>query len=490
MKTIKVDVAVIGAGTAGLAAYSAARKSGKPGSRIVLIESGPYGTTCARVGCMPSKLLIAAAEAAHALEVAPAFGVHPGQVRIDGAAVMARVRSERDRFVGFVIDGVDRIPAADKIIGRARFIGPRQLQVDGYAIIDAGAIVIATGSTPVVPAPWKVAGERVITSDDVFDWTDLPDSVAVVGSGVIGLELGQALHRLGVRVTVFARGGTVAQLSDPQVLQVAQQALQAQLDLRFHTAIASVLRHGDQLTVTSKDGSGHVRSEQFDYVLAAVGRSPNVQGLGLELAQVELDERGVPLYDKETMQCGNSAIFIAGDADDERPVLPEAADQGRIAGANAGRFPFVSPGLRRTPLTIAFTEPQIATIGARHKELCVSHAGRFAVGVVSFENQGRSRVMLQNQGALRVYAELGSDRLLGAEMIAPRAEHIGHLLAWACQARLTVAEMLDMPFYHPVIEEGVRTALQDLAKAMAEALAKASAQKLVETPPEDCTPGC
>jgi dihydrolipoamide dehydrogenase len=493
MKTIEVDVAVIGAGSAGLAAYSAARKSAKPDSRIVLIESGPYGTTCARVGCMPSKLLIAAAEAAHMLGAAPDFGVHPGAVRIDGPAVMARVRSERDRFVGFVIDGVDRIPARDKIVGRARFIGPRRLEVEGYAIIDAGAIVIATGSTPIVPDAWKEAGERVIISDDVFDWTDLPGSVAVIGSGVIGLELGQALHRLGVRVSVFARGGTVAQLTDPQLLPLAQQIIEGQLDMRFHTAIDSVVLDGHQLVLTSTDGAGHQRSEQFDHVLAAVGRSPNVRGLGLELAQIELDARGVPLYDQRTMQCGSSAIFIAGDADDERPVLPEAVDQGRIAGANAGRYPEVQPGLRRTALTIAFTEPQIATVGARHKALCLSHAGRFAVGAASFENQGRSRVMLQNQGGLRLYGECGSGLFLGAEMMGPRAEHLGHLLAWACQAGLTVAEMLDMPFYHPVVEEGVRTALHDLANELAKALAKTLAPSLaekIELPSIDCTPGC
>jgi dihydrolipoamide dehydrogenase len=489
MKTIEVDVAVIGAGSAGLAAYHAARKGAKSGSRIVLIESGPYGTTCARVGCMPSKLLIAAAEAAHMLGTAPDFGVHPGAVRIDGQAVMARVRSERDRFVGFVIDGVDRIPAEDKIVGRARFIGPRRLQVDGYANIDAGAIVIATGSTPIVPDDWKAAGERVIVSDDVFDWTDLPGSVAVIGSGALGLELGQALHRLGVRVSVFARGGNVAQLTDPHVLQVAQQVMQGQLDMRFHAAIDSIALDGHQLTLISTDGAGHQRSEQFDYVLAAVGRSPNVHGLGLELAQIELDARGVPLFDKRTMQCGSSAIFIAGDVDRERAVLSEAVDQGRIAGSNAALFPEVKPRLRRTALTIAFTAPQIASVGARHEELCLSHTGRFVLGTASFENQGRSRVMLQNQGALRLYGECGSGLFLGAEMMGPRAEHLGHLLAWACQAGLTVAEMLDMPFYHPVVEEGVRTALHDLAEALSKTLAPSLAEK-IELPSIACTPGC
>jgi dihydrolipoamide dehydrogenase len=124
MKKLSVDVAVIGAGTAGLSAYRAARSHG---SRTVLIEGGPYGTTCARVGCMPSKLLIAASEAAHMLQAAPGFGVHPGQVRIDGREVMERVRRERDRFVGFVVDSVDQMPAEDKLRGHARFTGAHTL---------------------------------------------------------------------------------------------------------------------------------------------------------------------------------------------------------------------------------------------------------------------------------------------------------------------------------------------------------------------------
>lgn len=163
------------------------------------------------------------------------------------------------------------------------------------------------------------------------------------------------------------------------------------------------------------------------------------------------------------------------------PLLSEAADQGRIAGDNAARWPLVRPGLRRTSLAIAFTDPQIATAGASFAELCVTHAGRFAVGKVSFENQGRSRVMLQNSGMLRVYAEFNSGRFLGAEMIGPRAEHIGHLLAWAVQARMTVDAMLDMPFYHPVVEEGVRTALRDLAHRLAN-------ESIHDDPCVDCTP--
>jgi dihydrolipoamide dehydrogenase len=476
MKSLQVDVAIIGSGTAGMTAYRAARAHNK---RVLLIENHLYGTTCARVGCMPSKLLIAAAEAAHAVAQAPAFGVFPGPVRVDGAAVMERVRRERDRFVGFVREAIDAIPPEDKLHGHARFTSSTRLQVGGHTQVEAERFVIATGSTPIVPQEWREF-DGVMISDGVFDWTDLPESVAVVGSGVIGLELGQALHRLGVRVRLYARGASIAQLSDPLVLEAAARCLSSELDLRLQTQIAAIAVQEDgRLMVSGRDAEGIEHAETFERVLVAIGRSPNVHDIGLDTTGLALDRRGVPLYDQTTMQCGRSAIFIAGDADDERPVLPEAADQGRIAGDNAGRYPDVAPGLRRTPLAVAFSEPQIATLGARHQDLCRSHAGRFAIGAVSFEDQGRSRVMLQNHGLLRVYGELGSGRFLGAEMIAPRAEHLAHLLAWACQAGLTVRQMLDMPFYHPVVEEGVRTALRDLALQL----------ESEPAPCIDCSPG-
>jgi dihydrolipoamide dehydrogenase len=463
MNQLNVDVAVIGTGTAGLAAYRAAVAQG---ARTVVIESGPYGTTCARVGCMPSKLLIAASEAAHMLKAASGFGVHAGEVRIDGPAVMARVKRERDRFVGFVLEGVDNIPEQDKLRGHARFTGPHTLRVDEHTQIEASRIVIATGSTPVMLPQLAGVGPGVVTSDDVFYWDDLPASVAVIGTGVIGLELGQALARLGVRVTLFARGSSVAQLTDPEVLRTAARVLGAELDLRFKSEVVGARQEGTEVALTTRDAHGAQVTERFQYVLVAAGRKPNVDGIGLEHSGLLLQADGIPGFDAQTMQCGTSHIFIAGDASNDRPVLPEAADHGKIAGDNAGRYPDVRPGLRRAPLTIAFTEPNIATLGSSHRSLSAPGKPRFAVGKVSFENQGRSRVMLQNQGLLRVYGEYGSGRFLGAEMIAPRAEHLAHTLAWACQARMTVARMLEMPFYHPVIEEGVRTALRDLAASL------------------------
>ena len=462
MKKIQVDVAVIGGGTAGLAAYRAA-KAHTPS--VVLIEGGPYGTTCARVGCMPSKLLIAAAEAVHHIHKAPGFGVHPqGEIRIDGREVMARVKRERDRFVGFVLEGVDSIPAEEKIQGYARFLDAHTLMVDDHTEIQAKRIVIATGSRPSWPAAWNELGDRLIINDDVFEWDDLPGAVAVFGPGVIGLELGQALHRLGVRVIMFGMGGLVGPLTDEAIRDYAAKTINEEFYLDADAKVEQMFRDGDQVRIRYLDKAGLQQEISVDYVLAATGRRANVDKLDIEKSGVEIDNRGIPLADRFTLQTSVPHLFIAGDASNQLPLLHEAADQGRIAGDNAGRFPDIRAGLRRSALSVVFSDPQIAMVGSTLRELNqkYSSCGCFEIGEVSFEDQGRSRVMLRNKGLLHVYGEHGTGRFLGAEMMGPNVEHIAHLLAWAHQQQMTISQMLDMPFYHPVIEEGLRTALRDL----------------------------
>ena len=461
MKELQTDVVVIGAGTAGLSAYRNAKQFTQ---NVLMIESGPYGTTCARVGCMPSKLLIAAAEAAHSIEMAPAFGVHSSKPVIDGKAVMARVKSERDRFAGFVVEAVDEIPSADKIRGYAQFLDANRVQIDEHTIITAKRFVIATGSRPSYPGVFNNFGDRLIINDDVFDWDDLPESVAVFGPGVIGLEIGQALHRLGVKVKLFGVGGAIGPLTDPVVKDYANTVFAEEFYVDTDSNVSDMKQVGNKAELTYTDKQGVKHTEQFDYVLAATGRVPNTDKLGLENTGIELDERGVPLADAHTMQCGNSHIFIAGDASNMIPLLHEASDQGTIAGQNAGRYPHVRAGLRRAKIAAVFSDPQIAMVGESFKEISqrLGSCECFEIGEVSFENQGRSRVMLKNKGHMRVYAEHGTGLFLGAEFIGPQAEHIAHLLAWAVQNKMTVPQMLDMPFYHPVIEEGLRTALRDL----------------------------
>ena len=452
----KVDVAVIGAGSAGLPAYRAARMHTE---KVVLIEGGVYGTTCARVGCMPSKLLIAAAEAAHSIETASKFGVYSSKPTINGHDVMKRVRSERDRFVGFVLESVENIDQNHHFRGHAQFIDNHTIQVEDK-IIEAKSVVISTGSSPKLMSMFNGLGDRLVVNDDIFDWDTLPESVAVFGPGVIGLELGQALHRLGVRIRIFGLSGSLKPLSDMGIKSYAENLFKDEFPLDTKANILGLELENEQVKISFVDPkNGEEKIELFDFLLAATGRSPNVNDLGLENTKLELDSLGVPLYNSSTMQCGNSSIFIAGDVNNDLPILHEAADEGKIAGDNAGRFPDIKSGLRRSPVTVVFCDPQIAIVGESWSDLEGNE--NVVTGKVSFEGQGRSRIILKNKGLMHVYADQNSGLFLGSEFIGPHAEHLAHLMSWAHQQKMTIQQMLEMPFYHPVIEEGLRTALRD-----------------------------
>ncbi|MCY1056275.1 dihydrolipoyl dehydrogenase [Nannocystis sp. SCPEA4] len=460
MREQTVDVAVIGAGTAGLNARRAAEKAG---AHAVAIDSGPLGTTCARVGCMPSKLLIAAAEAAHAVREARQFGVHAGEPRVVASEVMGRVRRERDRFVGFLLDEAQGLAERGLLIhGRARFEGPNVLVVgDDLRVTARRAIVVAVGSAPRPPPILsRLESPRVIDSDKVFELDAFPERVLVIGAGPIGVELGQALARLGARVTVACADNKVAGIRDPSVLAAAKSALAREMTLHTRTKLETAENRPDGVWVRFSGDDGEVFEGTWPLILAATGRAPRLAALELERAGVKLDDKGKPRdFDPATLQCGELPLFIAGDAAGHRPLLHEAIDDGQIAGRNAAAFPEARPGERRVPLSIVFTDPQVAAIGRRFDSLDLSTC---AIGQVDFADQGRARVMAKNHGMLRVYGSRATGALIGAELVAPAGEHLAHLLAWAIQTGLTVEQALRLPFYHPVVEEGLRTALLDL----------------------------
>lgn len=458
MQTRRVDVAVIGSGTAGL---SARREAEKHGAQVVMIESGPYGTTCARVGCMPSKLLIASAEVAHEIRHAKQFGVDaPGGPKVDGRAVLERVRKHRDRFVGFVVEATEELPAEQKLRGHARFVAPTTLEVGDHTRVEAKAVVIAAGSSPWIPPSLAKVREHVLINDDVFELADLPESIAVVGTGIIGIEIGQAMHRLGVRTSLFSHSRRIGPVTDPEVQGVIHSTLGNELDLHMNAEIEVERSPRGGFLVRWRSPDGDTGEAEFASLLAAAGRRPNVDDLGLESTGLTLDERGIPLTNHRTTQCGDSPIFLAGDVSAYRPLLHEAADEGKIAGTNAALFPNLRAHIRRTPLSITFSDPQIAMVGCAYSDL---DPNRIEIGAVSYDDQGRAVVMGKNAGLVRIYGDPECGTLLGAEMFGPRVENTAHLLAWAVQSRLDVEQALDMPFYHPVVEEGIRTALRDLS---------------------------
>lgn len=454
MKTLTCDVAIVGAGTAGLAAHRAAAQAG---AKTILIEAGPGGTTCARVGCMPSKLLLAAARAARDMRDAAAFGVH-GNPRIDGRAVMARVQAERDHFVAGVRKDVAAIPTRERLSGHARFAGPTTLSVDDHTRVEARAVVIATGARPAIPPELaRACGERILTHETVFDLADLPKSLAVIGAGPLGLELAVAFARLGVRVAVFDLEQAVGGARDPKVQAKVGERLGREVNFHLGVTIEAARNRAGDVALTWTDERGKTARGTYRYVLDAAGRPPALEGLDLNMAGLALGPDGVPLFDPRTLRCGKSAIFIAGDANNARPVLHEASAQGELAGANAARYPKIE---RRPPgveFSVVFTDPDIAFIGGGYDP---KKQTDWAIGC-SDEN-GRARIDGRDAGILRAYARRADGVIVGGELFGPDLEHLAHLLAWAAQLEMTVGAVLDLPFYHPTLEESLRSCLRDL----------------------------
>lgn len=446
----KVDVCVIGAGSAGLFALAPLRKAKKD---FLLLDGGVLGTTCARVGCMPSKALIQAAEDFHHRHEFAAQGISGGErLDVDTAAVMAHVREMRDGFAGAVVKR-SSIGLGDRLIrANATFIAPNRVRA-GDEEIEAERFVLAVGSRPLMPAAWQGLRDLLMTTDDFFEQEHLPARVAVLGLGVIGVELGQAMARLGIGVTGVDLLETIGGLSDPSVRDEAVRLIGGEFPL-WLGAPAELSRSDAWLVVKAGE-----REVIVDKALVALGRHSNLDRLDLAAAGVDVDARGLPAIDHATMQVvGHPHLFVAGDATGERQLMHEVADEARIAAFNAAagtprRF------RRKQPFGIVFTDPNICNVGARWKELAARED--VVVGARNFDTQGRAKILRKNAGLLHLYARRSDGLILGAEMAVPRGEHLAHHLAWAIEQGLTVLDLLALPFYHPVIEEGLENALYD-----------------------------
>lgn len=448
------DVIIIGAGTSGL---TARREIEKKTDNYLVVHDGPTGTTCARVGCMPSKVLIQVANDFKRRTQFSEMGIEgQGALSIDGKKVMSHVRSLRDRFVRGVHSGMESWESTHLLKGRAEFKDPQTIVVNEKEY-KAKKFVLSLGSRPFVVGDWNNYKDHIMTSDHIFEMETLPKSMMVVGLGVIGIELGQALSRLGVKVYGATLNKAIGGLQNPELQDYTADYFESEFEISFEGATPLKTLENGNLEVQFKD-----KKIEVEKVLMAVGRRPNIDLIGLDKLGYE-SANAKPDFNKKTFRLiKHPHIMLPGDVNADRPILHEAADEGFIVGANAlSEDPKCFS--RRTSLGVTFTDPNIGFVGARYSDL---EDGEFVTGSVSYEGQGRAIVKLKEKGGLRVYVSKKDFKILGAELMAPDGEHLIHLLAWAISLKLTVFEALKMPFYHPVIEEGLRTALRDAASQL------------------------
>ena len=326
--------------------------------------------------------------------------------------------------------------------------------------LQAKSFILAVGSTSNIDQDQKqILGDRLITTDEVFELPDLPKRLAVIGSGAIAIELSQAMHNLGVEVTTFARSRKVGILSSKNLQEIAQAHITQNLNILFETLPASMSRDGDQVTIEYQDQNGQIQSIQVDYVLSATGRNSLLSTLDLHNVDAIFQEIKKLPINNDTKQLGDYPIFVVGDAYSKNPIQHVAAYTGKHVVKNCLNYPDVKALPSLSPLAIVFSNPQMAIAGQSKKEL-EQQKIEFITGFQSFEKQGRALTLGKNYGAIEVYIEQSTQRLLGAEMFMDSAEHLAHMLSWMIAEQVTLEDVLNRPYYHPTLEEGLRSALK------------------------------
>ena len=444
------DLLAIGSGGA---AFAAAIRATTLGARVALVERAVVGGTCVNTGCVPSKHLLAAAEAYHRAGHHPFEGIATSGDGVD----LARLVSAKDDVVSFLrgwkYEDLAGAYGFDIIRGEARFTGPDAVAVDGREI-RAARYLVATGSSPWAPPIPGLAEAGYLTSTTALELTELPERLVVIGGSSIGLEMGQLFSRLGSRVTIIEALDRLAPLEEPEISWwitrvFADEGIEAVISAR----ITRVDRSGGRTAVRLADG----RSFQADKVLVATGRRPNVEGLGLEAAGVELtDQRAIRVDDE--LRTTNPRVFAAGDVTGAPQFVYVAAAQGTVAADNA-----ISGAHRRVDYTgmprVTFTDPQIAAVGLTDEE-----ANRQGLAcecrVVELEHIPRPIVNRDTRGAFKIVAERGTGRILGVHVIAPGAGEVIIGAVYAVRFGLRVEDLATTWAPYLTMAEGLRLAAQ------------------------------
>ena len=425
----RYHLVVIGAGTAGL--VSAAGAAGL-GARVALIERHLMGGDCLNVGCVPSKAVIRAARAWHdAREARERFGGPAVDGHSDGSQGdfgLAMERMRRLRAGISVHDGAARFRGlgVDVFLGEGRFVDPETVEVDGRRLRFRRA-VIATGARPaVLPSP-GLAEAGSLTNETVFNLTELPPRLAVLGGGPIGCELAQAFARFGSRVTVLDMAGHVLPREDADAAEIVQQALQRDgVQLELNAKILEVRSRGAERVVVF-ESSGERREVEADRILVTVGRTPNLEGLGLDAAGVRSNRQGVEVDDR--LRTSNKRIYACGDVASRFQFTHIADAQARIVIQNALFF----GRSKASALTIpwcTYTSPEVAHVGLYEKD-AKDKGHEVETLTVPLSTVDRAILDGADEGFLRVHLRKGTDKILGATLVA---EHAGDMLGELCLA--------------------------------------------------------
>jgi len=449
------DIIIIGGGPGG---YVAAIRAAQLGAKVALVEKDRVGGTCLNRGCIPTKALVRSVEALQLVEKAPSFGVIVEEPAFDFARIMAR----KDEIVARLVGGVEGLLEAHKVevvSGTATIPKPGTVLVRGADSdneLKAENIIIATGSVPARPPILGLDAPGVLTSADLLELEEVPDSLAVIGGGVIGLELASIFHALGTRVIVLEMLPTLLPTVDRELARRYKSHLQRQgVEVHVRARVEEIRSTQGGLAVRVAGSKIEVKAEK---VLVATGRVPYTEGLGLDELGVK-QERGAIVVD-EHMATNVPGIYAIGDVTGGAMLAHLASRQGEVAVENILGHP-VAMDYRAVPNCV-FTLPEIASVGLT-EEQARAEGIDYEVARFPFSASGRALTIGETTGLVKLICERGSGKVLGMHIMGPQASDLIAEGALAIQMGATASDIAQTIHAHPTLSE----AIMEAAKAAA-----------------------
>ncbi len=441
------DLVVLGGGPAG---YPAAIRGAQLGSRVCLIEEDRLGGVCLNRGCIPTKTLHGLAHLIELAQTGQESGVS-GRISVDPAALMAH----KNKVVDNLVNGVRKILKGrniDIVKGRGRFVSPGELEVENYGTVSGRSVIVATGSSEIELPGMEFDGKTVLSSTDLLDIGRVPESMIVVGGGVIGCEFASVFNAFGTNVTIVEMLPSIIATEDIHIVRFLQTYLRKKgITLHLGTKISSLEQTGDgvkALLETGEDISAEI-------ALVSVGRKPNIAGIGLEGVGVEVSKAGITV--DRGMRTNVDGIFAAGDVIGGWLLAHVATREGVTAAANAlgngGEVDYSA-----VPTTI-YTLPEISRVGLTEREAkekgIETDTGRFP-----FAANGKAKGLREEEGFVKWVASKEDGRLLGLHIIGPQATELLSAGIVALGRKLTAHDFADSIFPHPTLSEALAEAAE------------------------------
>jgi len=451
-----MKIVILGAGPGG---YVAAIRAAQLGAEVTVIEESEVGGTCLNWGCIPTKTLIASAEALHKVKNAAAFGLD-----LEGTVTpnVEKIVERKNKVVGVQIKGIRGLFKSWGITlleGRGVFADPKKLKVtlkDGSVQdVDADRIIIATGSRPAQIPVFPFDGKKVLSSDHAINPDSIPKSLLIVGAGVIGCEFAFIYKQFGADVTMVEMMSNAVSTEDTEISEILERELKKnKIKLLTGTSVEKVDVGEEGVSVRLSSG----KDVQAEKILVSIGRSVNTKGIGLEEIGVKTGQRGEIIVNSK-METSVEGVYAIGDVVGGIMLAHLASKEGVVAAENATGG---SSEIRYDVVPAAiFTSPEIASVGMREKQ-AVEKGMKYRVGRFQFRGLGKAHAMGEIAGLFKIIAEEGTDRILGAHIIGPHASDLIHEVALAMEKGLTAKDIAHTIHAHPTLAEGVMEAAEDV----------------------------